>query len=57
MDRFESLLLKYNDRFLSFVRSKISDPELATDVLQESFYKAIRTVDTLRDEDKILSWF
>jgi RNA polymerase sigma-70 factor (ECF subfamily) len=57
MDTLESQLLKYNDRLLSFVRSKISDPELAIDVLQESFYKAIRTIGNLKDEDKILSWF
>ena len=57
MSSLESQLLKYNDRFLAFIRSKISDPELAADILQESFYKAIRSSGNLRDEDKILSWF
>ena len=57
MNTVESQLLRYNERFLAFVRSKISDPELAIDVLQESFYKALRSIGNLKDENKILPWF
>ena len=54
MNEIESQLASYNDRFLAFVRGKISDPELAADVLQESFYKAIRSAGNLKDESKLL---
>ena len=45
------------DRFLAFVRRKVSDPELAEDILQDSLLKAIRSAPTLRDDERLLPWF
>jgi RNA polymerase sigma-70 factor (ECF subfamily) len=39
------------------VRSKVGDPELAEDILQDSLLKAIRAAPDLRDEDRMLAWF
>ena len=57
MNIIESKLLKYNDQLLAFVRNKVSDPNLAIDVLQESFFKALRSIGNLKDESKLLPWF
>lgn len=50
-------LLHHNTRLLAYVRSKINDPDLAEDVLQESLIKAIRATPDLRDAEKVLPWF
>lgn len=50
-------LIDGRDRFLSFIRQKISDPALAEDILQDSLLKAIRAAPELRDEDRLLAWF
>jgi RNA polymerase sigma factor (sigma-70 family) len=50
-------LLQHNSRLLAYVRSKVNDPNLAEDVLQESLIKAMRSAPDLRDEEKLLPWF
>ena len=50
-------LLDGRERFLAYVRSKIADPELAEDVLQESLLKALRAAPELREEEKLVPWF
>ncbi len=50
-------LLEGRERFLAYVRSKIADPELAEDVLQESLLKALRGAPELRDEERLVPWF
>ena len=50
-------LLQHNSRLLAYVRSKVNDPNLAEDVLQESLLKAMRSAPDLRDEEKLLPWF
>lgn len=50
-------LLEGRDRFLAYVRSKITDPELAEDVLQESLLKALRAAPELKDEERLVPWF
>lgn len=50
-------LLHYKDRLLGYVQSKLHDPNLAEDVLQESLIKALRAAPELRDEEKLLPWF
>lgn len=42
---------------LRYIRTKISDPELAEDILQESLLKALSSAPALRDEEKIVPWF
>ena len=50
-------LLQHNNRLLAYVRTKINDPNLAEDLLQESLLKALRAAPDLRDEEKLLPWF
>lgn len=50
-------LLPHREKLLSFILSKVSDPELAEDILQDSLLKAIQSLPNLNDDDKILSWF
>ena len=50
-------LLEYRERFLNYVRGKVSDPYLAEDILQDSLVKAVRLMPTLRDDEKLLPWF
>lgn len=50
-------LIQSSGKLLAHVRSKVSDPVLAEDLLQESLLKALRSAPTLRDEEKLLPWF
>jgi len=43
--------------FLRFVRSRISDPELAEDVLQDALLRAVQSSHTLREQDRVVPWF
>jgi len=52
-----SSLLNHREKLLAYVRSKISDPQLAEDVLQESLLKALRSAPALRDDEKFVPWF
>ena len=52
----EQHLLRERGRLLAFIRSRIDDPELAEDVLQESLLKALRAAPDLHDEERVTSW-
>ena len=56
-DAIFTQLLDHRSQLLAYVRKKISNRELAEDVLQESLLKALRSAPELRDENKILPWF
>jgi RNA polymerase sigma-70 factor (ECF subfamily) len=56
-DVIASKLLSHRQKLLAYVRKKISDPELAEDVLQDSLLKALRAEPELSDENKLLPWF
>ena len=53
----ESQLLGAREKFLGYIRKRIADPDLAEDILQESLLRATRAGPTLRDEDRLVSWF
>jgi RNA polymerase sigma-70 factor (ECF subfamily) len=53
----EKKLLPHREKLLNFIQSKVSDPDLAEDILQDSLLKAIRGLPDLDKDDKILSWF
>ncbi len=53
----ETELLPQREKLLGFIQSKVSDPELAEDILHDSLLKAIRALPDLNNDDKILSWF
>ncbi|MCI0696516.1 sigma-70 family RNA polymerase sigma factor [candidate division KSB1 bacterium] len=56
-DTITSPLLNHREKLLAYVRKKISDPDLAEDILQDSLLKALRAAPDLRDEDKLVPWF
>lgn len=56
-DKLERHLVQHREAFLAFVRSRIADPALAEDVLQESFAKAMKAADQLQDDENIVAWF
>lgn len=56
-DEVVSKLLNHREKLLGYVRKRLSGPELAEDVLQESLIKALRAAPDLRDEEKLLPWF
>jgi RNA polymerase sigma factor (sigma-70 family) len=41
---------------LGYIRKKVSDPEAAEDILQESLAKALRSSDQLRDDQSMVGW-
>jgi RNA polymerase sigma-70 factor, ECF subfamily len=53
----ESQLLSSRQRFLDYIRSKIADPELAEDILQESLLRAVQAAPSVRDEERLVPWF
>jgi RNA polymerase sigma factor (sigma-70 family) len=53
----EEQLLISREKFLSFVQARVSDPNLAEDILQDSFLKALHGAPDLRDQDRLLLWF
>jgi RNA polymerase sigma-70 factor (ECF subfamily) len=50
-------LLSHRKMLMAYVEKKVSDSELAEDVLQESLLKALRSAPHLREEDKLMPWF
>lgn len=55
--QIEKHLVKEHDAFLAFVRKRIADPELAADIVQESFLKALKSGHQLRDRENLIAWF
>lgn len=46
----------YANDIRNFILSKVSDPEMSEDLLQETFIKVHTKLDTLRDAEKLKSW-
>lgn len=57
MQQIEEQLLKELDTFTAFARSRVGDPHLAADVVQESLLKAVKSADQLRDDESVTAWF
>lgn len=53
----EDRLLDARDQLLGYIRKRISDPDLAEDILQESLLRAIRAAPELRDEERLAPLF
>ncbi|MGA1197090.1 MAG: RNA polymerase sigma factor SigZ [Candidatus Latescibacterota bacterium] len=56
MNPIETLWRNTSDQLLAFIRSRISDPTQAEDILQDIFLKMYEHVHTLRDNQKLESW-
>lgn len=52
-----SHLIGEREAFLAFVRSRVGDAELAADIVQDSFVKAMKHAGELRDGESVIAWF
>lgn len=52
----EQIWEEFSSRLLAFIRSKVSDDELARDMMQEVFIKIHKHGDQLTDSTKLSSW-
>ncbi|MGC3960333.1 MAG: sigma-70 family RNA polymerase sigma factor [Verrucomicrobiota bacterium] len=50
-------LLQELEQFTNFVRSRVNDPHLAADVVQDSLLKAIKAAEQLREDESVTAWF
>lgn len=57
MAALEVQLFAARQEFLGFVRRRVSDPDLAEDILQDALLRAIRSADTLEDDARLVPWF
>lgn len=53
----EVQLLAARRQFVNFVRSRINEPDLAEDIVQEALLRAVAALGDLRDEDCLVPWF
>jgi RNA polymerase sigma factor (sigma-70 family) len=50
-------LLDHHAAFLGFVQRRVQDRDLAEDILQSAYVRALQRGDSLRDPDAIVPWF
>ena len=57
MHKVELELVTSRAKFLGYIRKRIADPDLAEDILQDSFLKAIRSAPQIQDDEELVRWF
>ena len=57
MTTVEEQLVTSRAKFLGYIRKRIADPDLAEDILQDSFLKAIRSAPQIGDDEELVRWF
>lgn len=55
--KLENQLLSELEAFTAFARSRVGDPHLAADVVQDSLLKALKSIDQVRDDEQVVAWF
>lgn len=55
--QLEKQLLAELEKFTNFARSRVNDPHLAADVVQDSLLKAFKSANQLRDDESVTAWF
>lgn len=55
-DRLADHVRRERAGLLAFIRSRLADPDLAEDVLQDSLLRAVRAAPDLRDDERMTSW-
>jgi len=50
-------LIDSRDELLAFIRARVTDPDLAEDILQSSLLKAVRSAPAHDREDRLVPWF
>ena len=53
----EEELANSRAKFLAFLRRRISDPDLAEDILQDALLRAIKSAPGLHDKELLVPWF
>ncbi|MCR4659404.1 MAG: sigma-70 family RNA polymerase sigma factor [Bacteroidales bacterium] len=55
---FETLLSRHQSKVYGYIFSVVKDKDVADDIFQETFYKAIVTInsDSYKDENKFIHW-
>jgi len=57
MTELEKILLAEIEKIKAVILKKVPDSDIASDVLQDSLFKALSSADTLKDTDRLLPWF
>ena len=52
-----SSLLPHREKLLAYITGKVSSPDHAEDILQDSLLKALRAAPDLREGEKLVPWF
>lgn len=55
--QIQQAILDSRDRFLAYVRTRVDDPDLAEDILQDSLLRAIQAAPDLRQQDRLVPRF
>jgi RNA polymerase sigma-70 factor (ECF subfamily) len=50
-------LVNNHKRFLSFLKSRVSDPYDAEEILQVAYIKSVQKSETIRNNETIMAWF
>lgn len=53
----EEALTAGRSQYLAFVRRRISDPDLAEDILQDALLRAFRAAPDIVDSERLAAWF
>jgi RNA polymerase sigma-70 factor (ECF subfamily) len=53
----EAVLAQNRDRFLAFLKNRISDPALAEEILQSAFVRSAEHADEIRNDESAMAWF
>ncbi|MCI0407974.1 MAG: sigma-70 family RNA polymerase sigma factor [Acidobacteria bacterium] len=55
--RHIAILVRSQDRFLTFLGRRLGSRADAEDLLQTAYVRALAQADSLRDEEKVVAWF
>lgn len=53
----EEALGAARSQYLAFIRRRVSDPDLAEDILQEALLRALRSAPDIEDSERLAAWF
>ncbi len=53
---FESIYLEFDAKLRNFILGRVSDPDMAEDILQDVYLKIHSNIDRVQDSEKIESW-
>ncbi len=55
-DCTEYVWKEYHDKLYGFILSRVNEPSVADDILQDVFMRILSKIDSLKDCDKLQSW-